>query len=44
MVNKKKYACIPCGHLCMCGNCANQISNKCPICKNKFIDIIKIFQ
>lgn len=43
LTNKKKYACVPCGHLCMCGDCANKINGGCPICKNKFTDIIKIF-
>lgn len=42
-VNKKKYACIPCGHLCMCGECANKINEKCPICNVKTNSIIKIY-
>lgn len=42
-VNKKKYACVPCGHLCMCGECANKIEDKCPICKISITTIIKIF-
>lgn len=43
MINKKKYASVPCGHLCLCGGCANQIKEKCPICNNKVTSIIKIF-
>ena len=42
-INEKKYACIPCGHMCMCGNCANKINDKCPICKETIKDIIKIY-
>jgi hypothetical protein len=42
-INVKKYACIPCGHMCMCGECANRIVDKCPICKDKITDIIKIY-
>ena len=42
--NKKTYACIPCGHLCVCGNCANKIKNKCPICNTKSATIVKIYQ
>ena len=42
-VNKKKYACIPCGHLCMCGQCANKINEKCPLCNIKTNSIIKIY-
>ena len=42
-INEKKYACVPCGHFCMCGQCANRIVDKCPICKDKIDDIIKIY-
>ena len=42
-VNKKKYACVPCGHLCMCGECSNKVSEKCPMCNVETTDIIKIF-
>ena len=42
-INKKKYACVPCGHLCMCGECANKIEDACPICKMKISNIIKIY-
>ena len=42
-IHKKKYACVPCGHLCMCGECANKIEDMCPICKMKISNIIKIY-
>ena len=42
-INKKKYACVPCGHLCMCGECANRINDSCPMCKTKISTIIKIY-
>lgn len=42
-INKKNYACVPCGHLCMCGDCANKVDSKCPICNTEFNNIIKIF-
>ena len=42
-MNKKKYACVPCGHLCMCGECANKVEKKCPMCNIEITDIIKIF-
>jgi hypothetical protein len=42
-INKKKYACVPCGHLCMCGECANKIGDQCPMCKTKVNTIIKIY-
>ena len=41
--NKKNYACVPCGHLCLCGECSNKITDKCPICNNEITSIIKIF-
>ena len=36
--NKKTYFCIPCGHLCYCQNCWNNIEKTnipktCPICR-----------
>jgi len=42
-INKKNYACIPCGHLCMCKICASKITEKCPICNIKITHITKIF-
>lgn len=42
-INVKKYACVPCGHMCMCGECANRIVDKCPICKDNINNIIKIY-
>lgn len=41
--NKKTYACVPCGHLCMCGPCASKIKQLCPICNIATSAIIKIF-
>ena len=43
MINVKNYACIPCGHLCICGECSNKIDEKCPICNNKITSIVRIF-
>ena len=42
-INKKNYACIPCGHLCLCKVCASKITEKCPICNVKITHITKIF-
>jgi len=41
--NKKMYACIPCGHLCLCYKCKSNIDNKCPLCNEKTENIVKIF-
>ena len=42
-INKKRYVCIPCGHLCMCGECANKIKDVCPICRKNVSNIIKTY-
>ena len=41
--NKKVFACIPCGHLCLCYKCKNCIENKCPICNEETDNIVKIY-
>jgi len=51
--NEKTYACMPCGHMCLCALCAEDLSKKgvndqnitrCPICRLKVDNIIRIFQ
>jgi hypothetical protein len=41
--NKKSYACVPCGHLCLCYKCSNQINGKCPLCNVSYDEIIRIY-
>jgi hypothetical protein len=41
--HKKQYACIPCGHLCLCYECKNNTASKCPICNEELDGIYKIF-
>ncbi len=36
-------ATVPCGHKCLCVQCSGKISNKCPKCKQKIDQIIKIY-
>jgi hypothetical protein len=43
MTNVKNYACIPCGHLCICGECSIKIDDKCPLCNDKITNIVRIF-
>jgi rubrerythrin len=43
LTNKKNYACVPCGHLCLCGTCSKNINKNCPICNNGIDNIIRIF-
>jgi len=41
--NQKTHACLPCGHKCLCSDCAYQITNRCPICNNLITNVIRIF-
>ena len=39
------HAVMPCGHKCMCGECADQLTSKvCPICKDEYIKIGQIYE
>jgi len=48
---RKNYIIVPCGHICLCGNCqadyspdaAELVKQKCPICKEKIRGIFKTF-
>lgn len=40
---KKSHACIPCGHLILCGPCSTTIEKKCPQCRAPVSSFIKIF-
>jgi len=51
--NEKSYACIPCGHMCLCAVCAEDLSKKgvtgqnntrCPICRMEVNNFCRIFQ
>lgn len=43
--NKAEYVCVPCGHLCACKYCVDEVkeSKKCPKCEKDIIDVIKIY-
>ncbi|CAN0343777.1 unnamed protein product [Scytosiphon promiscuus] len=34
---------VPCGHLCLCVECAGRL-NKCPICCKNVVDRIKTYR
>lgn len=40
--NKKQYAIVPCGHLCVCQPCSQQLVF-CPICRLEKEDALRIF-
>lgn len=48
LTQPKEVAVVPCGHLCMCTACANEISKRtrtrqCPICRQKFRSTLRVF-
>lgn len=44
--NEKRYAVIPCGHLCLCAECGDVVrgSCQCPICLADVAGIYKIYR
>ena len=46
---KKNHVCMPCGHVCMCGGCAESVvkskgtDGACPMCHKKVDDCIRVF-
>jgi len=41
--NQKTHACLPCGHKCLCSDCAVEISERCPICNTLITNVVRIF-
>ncbi len=41
---KREYACIPCGHKCMCDKCKSNDLHTCPICRRDITMICRIFE
>ena len=46
MDNKKDHAVVPCGHRCICGECAADVqeSGKCPMCRKPLDFIMKVWE
>ena len=42
LTNSKQYAVIPCGHLCLCKECSERLTN-CPVCRCLIKDILKVY-
>lgn len=44
--NEKRYAVIPCGHLCLCAECSDVVrdSGRCPICLADVAGVYRIYQ
>ena len=43
----RSHAMVPCGHLCVCENCAEEIrgfrSPACPLCRKEAANVIRVF-
>lgn len=39
----REYACVPCGHLCLCEQCSTQIQLCCPMCRTVVRSCIRIY-
>lgn len=37
------YACVPCGHKCLCEPCSQENIRRCPMCQAEIIMWIQIF-
>ncbi|ELU05442.1 hypothetical protein CAPTEDRAFT_30520, partial [Capitella teleta] len=42
MIEKVMYTFLPCGHLCTCLSCGEQVSH-CPLCRTKILGRVKTF-
>lgn len=46
LTNDKSWIFIPCGHVCVCRDCAHDImasSRECPLCRQKTTGIFQVF-
>jgi hypothetical protein len=42
--DEKTHAFVPCGHRCVCGRCGEAITDKkCPVCRQDFIGVYRVF-
>ena len=47
---RQEWACVPCGHLCLCGDCvvnhrygANGAQKECPVCRTRVQSTVRIY-
>ena len=43
MDGQSEFACVPCGHKCLCTRCRDVMNGPCPICNKPFDLVIKIY-
>jgi hypothetical protein len=43
---KRKFLCVPCGHLCLCNDCAELLQNskKCPLCRQAIHHLQRVYK
>ena len=41
--NEITHICVPCGHFCLCTDCAKIIKHRCPICRVDLENIIRVY-
>ena len=44
MDGSRQIACVPCGHRCLCPQCASGINGECPICRANVKCTMRIFE
>ena len=44
MDKSRQFACVPCGHRCLCFDCVNQINDKCPICRAEIESTVRVYE
>ena len=42
LAKPSEHAVLPCGHLCLCGDCSKDVIQKCPLCSKKVESHMKI--
>ena len=43
MVNRINTVMVPCGHQCICSECAKTLNKECPICRKRVTQVVKTF-
>lgn len=41
--NLRSHAIVPCGHMCLCQNCASVVTERCPLCREPMISAMRIY-
>jgi len=42
-VLEANFACVPCGHICVCENCRECLKGVCPMCRQPAAQLMKVF-